>query len=133
MAVGDACPSDHVALWVDFHKQDLLGGRTENIITPIHKLKSDDPRMVNKYNRLSKKELSGHRMKEKLTKLASIPRHKWDDDNTGAYNKLHRINNDVHQKIASNIRTLCMGNIPWSPKLKKHFDQIELWKMIVRK
>jgi hypothetical protein len=67
LALGTACPSDHMALWVDFRKADLFGEKTPSIVFNINKLKADDPWMVQKYNDQSKKELRTHAVKQRLT------------------------------------------------------------------
>jgi hypothetical protein len=72
LALDDACPSDHVALWVDFRKSDLLGSHTAPLQLNINKLKTGDPRLVSKYNQQWNKELGKHRIKQRLVTLATI-------------------------------------------------------------
>jgi hypothetical protein len=90
LAVGDGCPSDHVALWIDLRKQDVLGSKAETIAPKIHKLTTDDPRLVDKYNRLAKKELQKVFTKERLTTLSLIKPELWTDENVTEYNALHQ-------------------------------------------
>jgi hypothetical protein len=72
LACGDACPSDHVALWVDFNQSDLLGEKLESFAVSINRMKSDDPRLVTKYNQLSKKALRSACKKQKLSHRSFI-------------------------------------------------------------
>ena len=69
LAVSSAFPSDHVALWVDFRREDLLGTRVGPTQHSINHMKADDPRLVNKYNKLSLKVLKPARVKEQLQAL----------------------------------------------------------------
>ena len=133
LALGTACPSDHMALWVDFRKADLLGEKTSPIVFKINKLKADDPRLVNKYNSQSKKELATHKAKERLITLLQVPKHKWNDDYLEEFNTIHGINVDVRKRVAENLRKVCLGNLPWSPQFQRFYDRIELMKLVVNK
>jgi hypothetical protein len=108
-------------------------GATETFALKVHKLTADDPRMVDTYNRQSKKELRKHRVTERLTALSTIPQALWSEKHTREFDVIHQLNDDIRRKIVDKIRPLRMGNLPWSPQLQRHFDKIELMKMVVRK
>ncbi len=55
-------------------KHKILGAEVETIAIQIHKLKADDPRMVNKYIQLSKKAFKKCQVTERLTAPSLIKR-----------------------------------------------------------
>ncbi len=133
LAVGSAFSSGHVALWVDFRREDLLGTRVGPTTHSINRMKADDPRLVSKYNQLSLKALNPIRVKEQLQALSVVPRSLWQDDNKDKYNELLQITTAVRKEIGANIRHVRLGNVPWSPQLQRFYDRIELMKMLIQK
>jgi hypothetical protein len=49
------------------------------------------------------------------------------------YNELQQKNTAIRQQVEEGLRKLKMGGIPWSPKLQVFRNEIELWRMIVRR
>jgi hypothetical protein len=133
LAVGSACPSDHVALWIDVNIDDVLGPQEDHTVPKINRMKASDPRLVKKYNDLSKKALLEHQVPQQLKALAKIPRHQWTEEATDQFNQLQRINTEVRKQIGASIRKVFLGHFPWSPPLQRFYDKIELMKLIVRK
>jgi hypothetical protein len=57
-AFGDACPSDHRALWIDITYSVMFGQIPEKLsLSTARKLKTTDPRLVHLYNRRVKQEM----------------------------------------------------------------------------
>jgi hypothetical protein len=133
LAIGEGCPTDHIVLWVDFLKEDLLGAKRAPLVFNVKKLKADDPRLVSKYNKKSKQALAKQQGKHKLLALSAIPRRNWNDTHTAEFDALHRINNEVQKEIVENLRKVCLGNLPWSPQFQRFYDKIELMKLLVSK
>jgi hypothetical protein len=121
----------HVALWVDFRKEDLLGAKTVSIVMKINKLKPDDPWLVETYNtRGAKKELAKHQVKQRLiTTLANIPNDKKWNAMTISNNLTPKCKNGCRK----NMEKMCISNVPWSPQFQGFFDRIELMKILVRR
>jgi hypothetical protein len=66
LALGSGCPSDHVALWIDIRKEDILGCKKVLLVFNVNKLKADHPRLVKKYYQRSKKALAKYQIKQQL-------------------------------------------------------------------
>ncbi len=49
------------------------------------------------------------------------------------YNSLYEENKDLRVEAEEHIRKLRMGEVPWSPRLKLLRDEIELWRMMVKR
>jgi hypothetical protein len=103
LAVGSAFPSDHVALWVDLCREDLLGARVTPTVHSINQMKADDPQLVSKYNQLSLKALNPVWVKEQLQALSIIPQPLWQDANADKYNDLLRIDTERYEKRLEQI------------------------------
>jgi hypothetical protein len=133
LAVGSACPSDHVALWIDLRKEDVLGTNSTPLPSPINRMKASDPQLVKKYNEQARKALRKHAVTQQLQLLSSTSRTQWTAENTAQFNRLQLLNTEIRKNIGASIRKVCLGNLPWSPRLQRYFDKIELMKLIVRK
>jgi hypothetical protein len=132
---GDACPSDHRMIWVEIQYSIAFGQRSPDIakIKP-KRLKTSDPRMVDKFNSRVKKEMRDTKFSQRYKAFrAQTENDAWSDDMIGKYDAIDDESQAIKDKIQSKIRKLNMGEVPWSPKLQPYRDSIELWKMIKRK
>jgi hypothetical protein len=100
LALGSGCPSNHVALWIDFRTTDLLGSKMAPLVFNVNKLKADDPRLVTTYNQRSKKALAKHNIKQRLTVLRNISKSQWSKANEAEYNAVQRINTERCGKLS---------------------------------
>jgi hypothetical protein len=134
-AFGDACPSDHRALWADFTYEDILGFSPPPLTSPdARRLRTEDPRLTARYNSRVKAALDKERLPEQLFSLEAAARvNGWLEEYERQYNDIQRRQLRIRKDIESSIRKLKTGEVPWSPKLQRFRTEIELWTMILRK
>ena len=133
-AFGDAIPSDHRALWIDFTLEEVLGQDSPPITKPsARKLKANDPRLVNKYNKRATKEVRKTGIDTQLSELHQKSSSEWNQTLEDEYNRIHADSIDIRKTAEIKLRKLFMGAAPWSPKFQVYRDTIELWNLIVNK
>jgi hypothetical protein len=64
---------------------------------------------------------------------AKANRDGWSYQLEEKYNRIHTLQTDIRQRVEHRIRKLCMGEVPWSPKLQIFRDKIELWSSLYKK
>jgi hypothetical protein len=133
-AFGDAIPSDHRALWIDFTVEEVLGQDSPPLTKPsARKLKANDPRLVNTYNKRATKAVKKTGLDAQLSELYTKSLSGWNPTLQEEFNRIHSESNDVRKTVEAKLRKLFMGGVPWSPKLQIYRDTIELWHMVVNK
>ncbi len=135
-AFGDGCPSDHRDLWIDITYSSIYGHALDPLRHPIaRKLKTNDPRLVHKYQQGVKSRM----FKSGYFKRATLFKHRYNSKQLTRpamikeYNSLYEENKDLRVEAEDHIRKLRMGEVPWSPRLKLLRDEIELWRMMVKR
>jgi hypothetical protein len=131
-AFGDACPSDHRALWINISHSVMFGQRPDQLSLPkARNLKTSDPRLIERYNDLVKQAMfrSGFYKRFEAFKIR-YNRGEWSQVD---YNILQQENTALRRTAEAGIRKLRMGGIQWSPKLQRFRNEIELWRMIVKR
>lgn len=116
-AVGEACASDHVQLWIDFSKEELFGPGKDFTFTEAETLNSKNPVLVSKYNDQAIKQLSD--ALPKLQALREIPVSEFTDQDGYQYTQVYRRVRDVRKTIKSSLRHIYVGVHPWSPAWQK--------------
>ena len=132
---GDACPSDHRALWADFTYEDAFGYSPPPLIAPeARRLRTEDPRVTARYNSRVKTALEKEHLPEQLFKLENDAKiNGWSIEYQEKYNDIQRRQLKIRKDIELHIRKIKTGEVPWSPKLQRFRTEIELWTMILRK
>jgi hypothetical protein len=57
----------------------------------------------------------------------------WSYDLEERYNRINNRQYKIRKAIESKIRHLPTGNVPWSAKLQRYRDNIEIWSMLLKK
>jgi hypothetical protein len=132
---GDGCPSDHRALWIDLKYSDAFGYDAHPLIPPsAHKLFTKDPRSVERYNNSIREQIKNLGLMERLRRVQTLANEQgWVDALECEYNQIHILQNSIRLTSENRIRKLCMGAIPWSPKLQEFHNRIELWSCLCKK
>jgi hypothetical protein len=132
---GGASPSNHWALWIDFHLTKLFGSTIMPTVRPnARRLKAKDPRLVAKYNSMTKQAFKDNKLFSWLsTLMKAIEEHGFQHEHEIEFNSIHEKHTSLRKSIEQQLRKLKMGGVPWSPKLQKYRDAIELWWMVFRK
>ena len=135
-AFGDGCPSDHRSLWIDINYSSIFGSALEPLRHPTaRKLKTNDPRLVHKYHNGVKTRM----FKSGFFKRMTAFKHRYKSGLLSRptmiteYNLLHAEDTDLRVEAEDNLRKLRMGGVPWSPRLQALREEIELWRMIVKR
>ena len=126
--------SDHRALWLDIDKQSALGVLPPDIEQfKARKLKTTDPRIVQKYNHVLEEEFSRHNVYHRALKLYNHCQVNPPADVYAEYDKLDRIREKCMKKAERKCRKLHMGGVPWSPEIQRARTTILYIKLILRR
>ena len=127
--------SDHRALWIELSFEEILNYSSP----PLHckgrrRLNTRDPRLVDAYCKKVENRLRQTRIPAKLFEIEAKARlYGWTNQLEVEYNILHQQNKEIRTAVEKKIRKLKSGGIPWSPRLQKYRDRIELWRMVNKK
>ena len=129
------CPSDHRYLWVDISFCDALGYTSPALVPPpIRRLKADNPKSVKKYNDQLIRDLHNTNLGRDLLLLEQKAiTEGWSPALETEYNRINDKQYELRKKIESKIRKIRNGNVPWSPKLQKFRNTIEIWTLLLKK
>ena len=134
LAFEEGCPSDHRMIWVDLNFEELFGCPWNNLSTRTpQKLKVGHPRLVEKYNNEVFKALQKYKLIEKLERLATQSKECWSQEMEDEYNCIYESQVDIRKKVEQKLRKLKTGGRPWSPRLQRYRDTIEVWSLILKK
>ena len=125
---------DHRPVFVDINIRRLLGEDRFTIQRPYaRRLKCDDPRIVNNYNRLF--EATGHK-KGIFTQYAEVQRNFQAPLPSNVRSQLFQLDSNVTASMLSaegKCRKLRMGNVAYTADSAKMREVIELWNNVIRK
>lgn len=128
--------SNHRLLWIDIHERQFYGGQAPPMWQPkARKLKTDDPRIVDRYV---------ERKLEELAKLNAIPRlcKLYADFESNAtlstanrreLNHLDVIRSNASATAEARCRRIKKGNVPWSPALQAAINKIRYYRACIRR
>lgn len=141
-AFGGGCPSDHRGLWLDITTSSMLGHRPPRILKPVaHRLSSRDPRIWRKYCNLVTDKYQTYMIPEMAAQLAALTDqyHSSDVSNqnlqpiTDLHHQIHCLTRTIQQETATRIRKIKRGEVPWSPRLQRLRNEIDLWDRVVKR
>ena len=120
--------SDHRILWVDFVKKSVLGNESPRMKPPsARRLKTQDPRMIKKYNKQTHKAMLSRGLYKKLEEITTEAKSGWLPQLTEKYDALNKQKIECRSEVEKKMRKLKMGNVPWSPKIQECRTNIEIW------
>ena len=126
-------PSDHRALWIDIYVNNCFGFNMPNSSKPAaRRLKSSDPKIRNKWNRLYSEFLTQHKVHRRIFKLEEhvMAGGTMQTQEQQEYSKIMNLRNQGIQYADKNCRKLTMGNVPFSPAIIATCEQLQMWKGI---
>ena len=129
-----ATTSDHRALWVDISKITMLGSKAS--LKPTYsarKLKTNDPRVVQKYLQKLHLLLDQQKVLQRAERL-----HRWTngpltEEQIEEFEELDLIKNNAMDIAEKGCRKLKMGEIKWCPKIQMARDKIRYFTLSRRK
>ena len=138
-AFGNACPSDHRALWIDLDKEQVYGHRPKELHKPVQQRLTDkDPRLKRGYTKRLKKAYSRSHIPQKFEHLqrqyANRESSNFDSEEfIEAYNLFEKQILSIRQEVEKQIRVVKRGEVPWSPKLQVKVDTVDLWLRVIKR
>jgi hypothetical protein len=129
-----AFPSDHWGLWVDITYTNAFGYNMPKTITPrARRLKSDDPRVRNKWIKLYTEHIQQHKLHHKQFQIEN---NLLSQNNEKVYKESKSIREIRMQGIRyadKKCRKLNMGGVPFSAEYAEITNEMELWRAVVTK
>ena len=90
--------------------------------------------MVHRYNQRVIQALNSEDLPEAANSLShQATQHGWNDNLEREYNRINERQYEIRIAIEKKIRHLSTGGIPWSPKLQRCRDDIQIWSILRKK
>jgi hypothetical protein len=128
----EGCPSDHVQLWADFDKNDLIGGQTNEFHLHVDPLNTRDPRLVDAYNLRSFSKLQESSVLQQLEVLDKLDPSLFSEEHITQYNEISQFNTTVRLEVKSKLRHVYTGKQAWSPEWAQSKLVQQLWLQVLR-
>ena len=126
--------SDHRPLWVDFSRNTFLGLKaTLNPTFATRRLKTNDPRVVDKYLFFLTEELKINNVKHRTEVLHSVISSPMTAEQQQEYEELDQLRHEAARIAEKKCRRLKMGHVRWSPTLQNARDRIYYFSLTKRK
>ena len=124
-------PSDHRAIWIDISHENAFGSNTLKTVRPrARKLKSNDPKVRNKFIKDYENHLRQHKAIPKLYDLQNrmtLPLRREDSSELEA---IFKIRHEGIKLAEAKCRKLRMGAVPYSEEFRLASKRIELWRAV---
>ena len=125
---------DHRPIYIDITVASSLGVNLPNPITmKARRLKTNDPRITNRYNKILKSYFTKVNLPQRVRALQDRITQPLNDETAQEYEKLDKIRIEAMQYAEKNCRKLPMGGIPWTPELSKIRHTIEVWQLVKKR
>ena len=112
--------SDHRPIWVEISKSSFLGTNPPPLAShQARRLRTQDPRIVAKYNFLLEHEFEKHRIYERSLKLYNEYHVPLTPDQCAEFDAIDRQREKSMKYAEKHCRNLHMGAIPWSPLIQR--------------
>ena len=124
--------SDHRPIWVDFTKESFLGCKLPKLEGfSARRLKTTDPRVVQKYNKTLEAELKKHGVYHRTHRLLMNFSSPLTKQQIKELEKLDRTRIAAMRKAERRCRKLKMGKVKWSPELQEVRDKIHYLRLCI--
>ena len=124
---------DHRPVWVDIYRPSMLGIKGK--LKPTYnarRLKTNDPRIVEKYNKTLLELLQESNVPLRAKLLLDSVQGELNQEQQEEYEILDKIRETSMKKAEKKCRKLKMGAVQWSPKLQKSMDTITYYTLCLR-
>jgi hypothetical protein len=128
---GDATPSDHRALWTDFHLSAIIGQMAAEFLPYVTGLRASDPCDVGRYNLRSFAKLEAAKVPPSLQALHLIPSQALTAGHIDEYNRLAKINRQTRIQVRESLQHIYRGHQHWSPVWKQTLQLKRMWLCVV--
>ena len=116
---------DHRPIWIDVDRNTVIGCKGHlNPTFATRRLKTQDPRVVQKYLQVLSDILHQHNVEERAEILLTTAQNNLSPTQIQEYEDLDRIRETAMIRAENQCRQLKMGAIQWSPVLQQARDKI---------
>ena len=123
---------DHCPIWVDLTKESALGINPPKVTSfQARRLKTTDPRTVQKYSTVLEEEFQKHRIYKRASDLYDAFGSNLTPEQCAEFDAIDRIRSKSMKKAEKKCRKLFMGAVPWSPVLQKARKLILCIKLVI--
>ena len=127
-------PSDHRALWMDITYENAFGYKIPKCLQPkACKLQCKDPRIVKKWTDAYEAYIRKHKLHLRQYALEQSLTVPLNSTLAAEFEEILHIRTAAIKHADKQCRKRKMGNVPFTPALKKHMKAIELWDAVVKK
>ena len=123
--------SDHVMVWADFARRDILPEQPY-AESPTDRLNVNDPRTIQKYNRKALDLIESKGLDKALNRISSLEPDQINDQWMAQYDKIVAEITRIRMSVKSRIRHKFTGSIAWSPQWKQAMNERLVWKQVIK-
>mgnify|MGYP003493047141 FL=1 len=121
----EAIQSDHRALFIDIDFEKLTGGETHELREQEERVvKSNNPKIQRKYRQEMTKQFKQQNYQERLTKI--LQKEEISEEDIREAEKID--NETTNTAIKEEEKLKGRAQLPWSPKLKQAYLEVEFWR-----
>ena len=111
-------PSDHRLIWMDVSFQNIFGHYMPRLYhAKARRLKSDNPKVANRFIQLYSSFIKQHDIHKKIFKLESQVNDKLTEPQEQSFNKIFQLRYDGIRYANRRCRKLCLGGVPFSEEV----------------
>ena len=122
---------DHRPIFVDITIASTLGVNLPNPLSvKARRLKTNDPRITKRYNKILKAYFRKYNLGSRVTLLQDKIKHPLEEEDANEFERLDNIRMQGMVYAERRCRKLKMGAIPWTPELSRIRNAIEVWQLV---
>ena len=126
--------ADHRCLWLDIQYESIFGSLPSNLSKfEGRRVKSNDPRVVHKFNEHYRKYAIEHKLDRDVFTLHQSAVYPCTIENISRMEKMARKRYDAIAYADRQCRKLRLGKTPFSTKYKTLVNTVLLWRLIIAK
>lgn len=126
--------SDHRPIWVDVNRDTLLGVKpSKSPSYQARKLKTNDPRVVDKYIKTLRDILNEYDYDRRSKQLFDNMQYPLTEDQMREYEDLDEVRIWAASQAEKKCRHLKMGQVKWCPKVQAAMDRIQYFTLSKRR
>ena len=127
-------PSDHRAIWMDISQENAFGSTSMRTVRPrARKLKSNDPKIRNRFIKDYESHLRQHNAEARLYSLQNSLTIPLGPQAVEELEEIFEIRHEGIKIAESKCRKLRMGAVPYSEEFRVASKTIELWRAVESK
>ena len=127
-------PSDHRCLWMDISFNNAFGYKMQYIANPqARRLKCDDPRIRKKWTQAMHKFVREHNLYKRIKRIEDNMNIPLSPESIREFSSILALRKQGMDHADKVCRHLKMGQVPYSPEIKRMALKLTLWKAVKTK